>query len=101
MSGGIAYVLDREQTFARLCNMEMVELEKVTEPNDVDLLRGMIEKHLEYTNSQVASEILKHWEEILSSFVKVIPVDYKNALAELIKEREAAAQSVKEVESHG
>ena len=82
MSGGIAYVLDEAGDFGKYrCNMEMVELEDVSEPRDIADLRHMIESHFEYTKSTVARRILDNWGAMLPKFVKVMPVDYKRALA--------------------
>ena len=54
MSGGIAYVLDPDRVFADKCNMGMVELGPV-EGEDIDELRGYIEKHVAATESTVGS----------------------------------------------
>jgi glutamate synthase (ferredoxin) len=81
MSGGVAYVLDEAGDFGRhLCNLEMVELEDVVEPEDVAELRDMIQRHLHYTQSTVARQILDQWEMYLPRFVKVMPIDYKRVL---------------------
>jgi glutamate synthase (NADPH/NADH) large chain len=95
MSGGMAYVYDPQGEFLTRCNLAMVELEKVTDRADVDLLRELIEEHRQYTGSPVAEGILKHWEEAVTKFHKVMPVEYKRALAQL-----AAAASAGGV-SHG
>ncbi len=89
MSGGIAYVLDDAAASfrRRRCNTEMVELEAVTEEADVAELRGLIENHLLYTDSTVARAVLMNWQKWLPRFVKVIPVDYKQALQRLAEER--------------
>ncbi len=88
MSGGIAYVLDEAGDFGKFrCNLEMVDLEEVIEPEDIAELREMIEKHLEYTGSNVARRVLENWETMLPKFVKIIPGDYKLALARLEEER--------------
>jgi glutamate synthase (ferredoxin) len=55
MSGGVAYILDEQGDFATRCNTQMVGLEKVTEGEDVEDLRGSIEKHAQYTNSASCS----------------------------------------------
>ncbi len=103
MSGGIAYVLDRERSFASRCNMEMVELEEVETPADIEVLRDLIEKHARYTKSNVARKILDEWEETLPYFVKVMPVEYKRALAELKKERiqTGTMEAIEEVAARG
>ena len=80
MSGGIAFVLDDNQLFDTRCNLEMVDLEPVSDPKDQELLKTLIEKHVKYTNSQNAAAILRDWIEMLPQFVKVMPVDYKKVL---------------------
>ncbi len=117
MSGGIAYVLDRDGDFRSRCNLAMVELEPVPEEDelleelaheggdlethgrvdirrdltryDAQRLRGLIERHLHYTNSSVARDILDRWSEYLPRFVKVMPVDYRRALEEMQQSRNA------------
>ena len=119
MSGGIAYVLDEAGDFKQRCNLAMVELEPIPEEDaalenlehqggdlethgkvdvrsdmtrfDSQRLRELIEKHLHYTNSSRAREILDNWNIYLPKFVKVMPVDYRRAL-EQMKETQASAQ---------
>jgi glutamate synthase (NADPH/NADH) large chain len=83
MSGGIAYVYDPADEFLVRCNLAMVELEKVRDKSDVELLRELLEQHRQYTGSTVADAILKDWKPALSRFHKVMPTDYKHALARL------------------
>ncbi len=90
MSGGIAYVWDHQGDLTTRCNMGMVELEPMSDKDDIAELRGMIEKHLQYTDSAVAQRLLKDWEGILGQFVKVMPVDYKRVLEEQKKKAAAA-----------
>ncbi len=87
MSGGIAYVLDENQLFDTLCNLEMVDVEPVTGKDDAAFLVDTIEKHAAYTGSAQAKRILERWEEIVPYFVKVMPLDYRLAL-ERIKQSE-------------
>jgi len=88
MSGGIAYVLDLNQLFDTRCNLEMVDLGPVDSAQEADFLYAMVEKHVRYTGSDYASDILMDWNEMLPQFVKVLPVDYKKAL-ERIKDCES------------
>jgi glutamate synthase (NADPH/NADH) large chain len=81
MSGGIAYVYDVKAQFPSLCNKEMVDLDPL-EPEDVLLLNDMITKHYAYTGSTVARFVLDDFENQLKNFVKVMPKEYKKALAE-------------------
>jgi glutamate synthase (NADPH/NADH) large chain len=118
MSGGIAYVLDESGDFNQRCNLAMVELEPVPEEAaaledlehqggdmethghvdvrsdmtgfDAQRLRGLIEKHLHYTNSSRAREILDNWNLYLPKFVKVMPVDYRHALEQMKQTQQSA-----------
>jgi glutamate synthase (NADPH/NADH) large chain len=111
MSGGIAYVLDEAGTFAQRCNMAMVELEPVAAEEEmmvrhlhsggdleghgrVDVMHDMsrfdgerlhqlIANHARATSSARARHILENWETYLPKFRKVMPVEYRRALAEL------------------
>ena len=82
MSGGVAYILDPDNAFPANCNMEMVELEKVEDAEDIAELQGLIEEHARRTGSTVASEVLDNWSTTLGQFVKVMPTDYKRVLLE-------------------
>ncbi len=90
MSGGIAYVYDPHDRFLINCNLELVELEDVTEEQDIDELKRMISSHQRYTGSEVANRILNDWDTALNCFVKVMPVDYRRALKELAEEKAGA-----------
>jgi len=115
MSGGVAYVLDEENTLKERCNLAMVQLEPIPEEVDVSetgeleihgrvhfnhlgkadavALRGKIEKHWKFTGSTRAREILDHWESYLPKFVKVMPTEYRRALEE-IAERQAVLKEL-------
>ncbi len=88
MSGGIAYVLDKNQLFDTRCNLEMVDVEYITDSEDEEFLKKYIKKHAELTKSHNAIEILNMWDEIFPLFVKVMPIDYREALKRM-KERES------------
>ena len=80
MSGGIAYVLDPNDTFQRRCNTEMVDLESLDDPEDVQLVRSLIVRHVQYTGSELGSRVLESFEALQSLFVKVMPRDFKRVL---------------------
>ena len=90
MSGGIAYVYDEAGDFATRVNMEMVELEDLSDGEDEQRLRELIQNHVGYTDSDRGKEILENWDQTKGKFVKIMPIDYKRALAELKREQEAA-----------
>ena len=83
MSGGIAYVLDEQQLFDTVCNLDLVDLESVWHEKDRTLLGELIRRHLELTGSKQARRILDGWAEMVGRFGKVIPVDYRRALERL------------------
>ena len=113
MSGGVAYVLDEDGTFPQRCNLAMVQLEAVPEEvaatedgeaeahgrvhfnplNKADeaALRGKIEKHLRYTGSARAKQILDNWAAYLPKFVKVMPTEYRRALLEIAAQQQKEA----------
>jgi len=83
MSGGIAFVLDETGDFPRRCNHQMVELEKLEDPDELELVWKLIGRHQFYTRSSRAARILAHWPEMAPKFVKVMPRDYKRVLESL------------------
>jgi glutamate synthase (NADPH/NADH) large chain len=88
MSGGIAYVYDPENKFVSgLCNTETIEFEEILEDDAKDL-KGLIEKHVLYTESNLGKELLKDWETSLGNFVRIMPIEYKRALKRLETEEQ-------------
>ena len=88
MSGGVAYVWDEEGDFERRCNAEMVDIEPLRAPDDVEEVKGLIRRHLEYTGSARARAVLDAWEEHQPRFAKVMPRDYRRALAAIEEAKE-------------
>lgn len=89
MSGGIAYVLTEDiSTFKSLCNEELIEIETLDHPKEIHEVHDMIEKHLQYTQSDRAAQILSEWEKTRSKLVKVIPKDYKRMMQNIEIERQ-------------
>jgi glutamate synthase (NADPH/NADH) large chain len=79
MSGGVAYIYDKSNSFRRNCNMEMVMFD-VMEHTDEEFIKSMVFEHMNLTASDIATELLKDWDESLKKFVKVMPVEYKAVL---------------------
>ncbi|MCA9400907.1 MAG: glutamate synthase large subunit [Candidatus Omnitrophica bacterium] len=98
MSGGLAYIWDMDGDFSTKCNMGMVDLYDVTEKEDVQELRRLIENHYKYTESTVAKRILDNWNAILPQFVKVYPSDYRRVLEEAAQAK--AADTTETVEQN-
>ncbi|MGB5811832.1 MAG: glutamate synthase large subunit [Polyangiales bacterium] len=80
MSGGVAYVLDVDGDFDSHCNKEMVQLEKLQYAEEIAVVRGLVEEHLEYTGSATAQRLLDDWESTVGRFIKVMPTDYKRVI---------------------
>lgn len=85
MSGGIAYVYDPNNNFIKRCNLEMVLLERVEEPDEIAELHSLIARHTELTNSAAGRRILDGWEAALPNFARVIPKDYKRMMEQIRK----------------
>jgi glutamate synthase (ferredoxin) len=92
MSGGIAYVIDEKGDFAQRCNLEMVDLESISDVKEEAYLRSLIERHAELTGSTRARAILGKWESFRKKFMKVMPLEYRRVLGET---REAAVMAVR------
>ncbi|KGK37580.1 hypothetical protein JL09_g3267 [Pichia kudriavzevii] len=88
MSGGIAYVLDMAQDFEEKVNKELVELTTLSDPSEIAFVRGLLEDHRHYTDSEIALRILNDFNRFLKKFVKVIPYDYKKVLEAEAKKAE-------------
>ena len=80
MSGGLAYVLDADGTFAERCNAEMVDLIPLEPGEEATEVRQMVERHLVFTGSACAQRVLDGWTRSLGAFVKVYPRDYQRML---------------------
>ena len=85
MSGGIAYILDLKNDFAPKCNMQMVALERLSDPEEIEDVKRLIQKHAQLTGSTLASNVLNLWSDMVPKFVKVMPKDYKRVLEALKK----------------
>jgi glutamate synthase (ferredoxin) len=89
MSGGIAYVLDEAGEFPPKCNMQMVSLEKLEDPDEIEQIWKMIQRHQTYTRSARATKILANWDTFHPKFVKVMPKDYKRVLESMKRIQQA------------
>ena len=87
MSGGIAYVLDKEGTFKKSCNAEDLNINRIESEDDAIQLKQLIENHIEATGSPLAKRILIDWANYLPKFKKVLPEEYRQALVRLEQEQ--------------
>ena len=122
MSGGVAFVFDEQGDFAAHCNTAQVALEPVEEELSADkgqgsgnvpersgrfdarhlgmsdeaLLKGLIEKHAKLTGSPHAKRILGNWASARARFIKVMPHEYRRALAEIVERANLMAEQEQE-----
>ncbi len=93
MSGGVAYVLDMDSSLYQNVNKQMVLIQKVTSKYDVNELKGMINEHVAYTNSEVGKQILGRFTDYLPRFKKIIPVDYEKMMTRILQMEEQGMSS--------
>ena len=77
MSGGVAFVYDPARTLTARCNHELVALEPVSSPDDLETLTQLVTAHHTLTGSALAGRLLHDWPVTLSHFVLVIPREFK------------------------
>ncbi len=82
MSGGVAYVFDKNHTFDYFCNMDMVEISLVEDNASRRELYELISRHYKYTGSELARTILDNWNDYIEDFIQVVPIEYKRVLHE-------------------
>ena len=80
MSGGVAYVLDEDNTLYKKLNKELVTMDTIDNRQDEEELSGMIEAHVNATGSKKGATILKEFDRYLPKFKKIIPNDYKRMI---------------------
>jgi glutamate synthase (ferredoxin) len=80
MSGGIAYVLDEDKSFAPKCNLGMVELHTLDDQTEISHIHALLVRHHQYTGSTVARRVLDNWDDYIARFVKVMPTEYRQVL---------------------
>lgn len=82
MSGGVAYVWDKNHNFDYFCNMDMVEINLVEDSNYRKELHELIRQHYLYTGSKLARTMLDDWNHYVEEFIQVVPIEYKRVLQE-------------------
>ena len=89
MSGGIAYVYDKNGNFKTKFNSELCDMKETKLGSEDDkILKMLVKKHFEETDSPLAKKMLDDWANVLPKFKKVVPRDYEKALEKLNKKHE-------------
>ncbi|MBC7896815.1 MAG: glutamate synthase large subunit [Cytophagaceae bacterium] len=86
MSGGVAFVVDTEGTFDQRCNKGLVEVTPIESPDDIALLKRLLERHARITGSARARRALRQWETTLGACVRVLPTEYRRVLEQQSRE---------------
>ena len=110
MSGGIAYVFDENSEFEKNCNKAMVQVNRVISSKKTDTdnifdksslldrddlrIKMMLKRHINYTNSKKAKNILEDFNSNLKNFYKVFPLDFREALEQSIKSKNKKSKKV-------
>ena len=81
MSGGVAYVLDMNHDLYLRLNKQLVTMSEVSDTHDVELLKGLVEKHVAETGSDLGKRILADFGTYITHFKKIIPNDYSKMLS--------------------
>ncbi|MBQ9236603.1 MAG: glutamate synthase large subunit [Prevotella sp.] len=82
MSGGVAYVWDKNHNFDYFCNMDMVEINLVEDSVSRKELHELIQRHYDNTGSKLARTMLDNWHSYIDDFIQVVPIEYKRVLQE-------------------
>lgn len=90
MSGGIAYVWDKNHDLYLRINKQTVSMDTITEKEDIAELHAMLEEHVQATASTRGRYLLEHFAKELPNFKKILPHDYNRML-----------QTIKQYETHG
>ena len=98
MSGGLAYVWDKNHDFDYYCNMDQVEISLVEEASARKELHELVRQHYLYTGSALARRMLDDWNRYIEDFIQVTPIEYKRVLQEekirLLQEKIANMQLI-------
>ena len=80
-SGRLAYVYDEKGHFDLSCNPDGIDLESIEPGSEAENeLKTLIEEHRKETGSTKAAAMLADWERYRAKFVRIFPVEYRNAL---------------------
>jgi glutamate synthase (ferredoxin) len=88
MSGGIAYVLDQNHDLYKRLNKQLVSMAEISDSHDEEVLKSLIQKHADETDSALAKKILSDFENYVRHFKKIVPNDYQKMTAEIAKGEE-------------
>ncbi len=82
MTGGLAYIYDEKGHFDLSCSTDGIDLESIESGTEAEHeLKSLLEEYFHETGSRKAARMLSDWEQYRPKFVRIFPVEYRNALA--------------------
>ncbi|MBY8977376.1 glutamate synthase large subunit [Rhodobacteraceae bacterium NNCM2] len=93
MTGGMAFVYDPDETFLSRVNAETLEVQRLASAHWMGVLKGLVEEHVVQTDSPLATELMRHWDETLSAFWQVCPTEMVTRLEFPLSESAARAEA--------
>ena len=82
MTGGLAYIYDDKGHFDLSCSTDGIDLESIESGTEAEHeLKSLLEEYFHETGSRKAARMLSDWEQYRPKFVRIFPVEYRNALA--------------------
>ena len=90
MSGGIAYIWDKDGSAPQHINTSIVDIE-VLEDEDVRAILELLRDHHRHTLSPLAERLLECFEDINNQFIRVISPAYRQTI-EMQRERELVSE---------
>jgi glutamate synthase (NADPH/NADH) large chain len=79
-TGGMAFIYDPDAMFAQRVNAESLTWQRIAHPYWDGILRGLVEEHVQETNSRYAAGLLHDWDGTLQHIWQVVPKGYAKYL---------------------
>jgi glutamate synthase (NADPH/NADH) large chain len=92
-TGGQAFVYDPEASFERRVNKESLQWQRVATAHWEGVLKNLVARHAEETQSRFAATLLNDWERELKNFWQIVPRDYVKYLESPLVDEVAAARA--------
>ncbi len=80
MTGGMAFIYDQKNEFEKKVNPETVIWQRVETEYWKNLLKNLVHKHFEETNSKIAEEIISDYKNKINYFYQVCPKEMLDKL---------------------
>ncbi len=92
-TGGQAFIYDPDDMFHLRVNPETVTWQRLGHPHWSEMLRGLMVRHVEETNSRYARMLVHDWERTLPKFWQVVPKEFVKYLPVPLDEQAEALRA--------